>query len=71
MFLEQRREFRTVPFPNSPGSHPLSLGHHTFSFLADFIIMDLDISKVWRARLLAKLRGTGLPRPRDGPRITI
>ena len=34
-------------YPQRPGSHPLSLGHPTFTFLVDFIVLDLEISKVW------------------------
>ena len=36
-----------VKIPHRPGSHPLSLGHPTFSFLVNLIILDLAISKVW------------------------
>ena len=48
-FLEQTCELSPVLYPHRPGSHQLSLGHPPFSSLADFIILDLDISKVWRA----------------------
>ena len=45
-FLEQTYELSTVLYPHRQGSHQLSLGHPPFSSLADFINLDLDISKV-------------------------
>ena len=45
--VEQNWKFGTAFYPHRPGSHPQSLGHPTFSFLVDFIILDLEISNVW------------------------
>ena len=45
MFLEHTCERSTVLYPHRKGSHPLSLGHPTFSFLVNFIILDLEIPK--------------------------
>ena len=46
MFLEQMFELRTVLYPHRPESHPLCLGHTTFHFLVNFIILDLVLQPV-------------------------
>ena len=45
MTIEQNRKVGTAFYPHRPGSHPRSIGHPTFSFLVDFVILDLEISK--------------------------